>query len=414
MALIPGSTISIPGRASFPQRASLILEPQGPPGPPGADGADGASFPGQFHVDDFGAVSLPLGTDRDAAQVTIRTGNVTAFNAAIAAARAHPNGGQVTFGPGVYLTNNPIGLDVHADTNVNLVFQGTSQYDIIQSNNLSLPCIRFHTDSGNLRNLTMRDFTVRGGREGISLTWVAYSRFERIWFWGSANVGLQNHAGNGNVFAFCRFDESAQGTSNGTEAEAAHFISCEDSVSHCNFGEYCGGLILNGGDMAVDNCLFHDCKYRGRDFHDYLAGVDVAIAAPFMNAIAASIVCWQGSASLSQIRGNCIGRFISTFRAYELVISGSRFQTDQGSNTFIGFINLVKSGGTECALNVGSSTFVWTANQTGGGYFIADPDAYLHDSVIEAQLVVYTGSSITDLGIRGGFNNYANLRTFTR
>lgn len=384
--------------------------PTGARGAVGPRGPKGEMNPGEYHVDDFGAQKISIGEDRDQAAVAMRNANVLAFNNAIAAARANPNGGIVTFGPGVYLTNNPVGLNVHTDTNCNLIFKGTSQYDLIQSNNLTLPTIWFHTDSGNIRNLTMRDFTIRGGREGLSLTWAAYSTFERVWFWGSANVGLQNHAGNGNAFIKCRFDESAQGTSNGTEAEACHFISCEDTLIGCNFGEYCGGLILNGGDNTVIDCLYHDCKYRGRDFFDYLANVNVVISGPFMNAIAASIILWQGSAVISACRGNCIGRYISTFRAYELIVTGCRFQTDQGSNSFIGFINMVKSGGTECALNIGSSTFVWTANQTAGGYFIADPDNYLHDSQIEAQLVVYSGSQITDLGIRGGANNYANLQ----
>lgn len=373
---------------------------------------------GTWHVEDFGAVPIFLGEDQDQPNPALRTANTAAINAAIAAALASPNGGTVYMGPGIYLTNNPVGLNLAADTNCNLIIRGLSSMTFIRSNNQSAATMRFHTSSGNLRGIVIEDIVIEGGREGLSLKWVAYSRFNRIWFWGGKNTSLQSEVGIHNVYHQCRFDESAQGIRTGVEAEACVLVSGQETFSHCNFGEYSGGIIVNGGSYRFDHCDFNDCTTRRAVWHSY---VDNALVDQSANLLPmkAAIIVWQGSAVVNGCGGKATVRFLSMFRAYEVLINGSRIQTDQDIGGFIGFINHVPGGATVTALNISGSSFVWLGNRS--GYFIADPENALNHAMVDAQLTVYAGSTITPLGTSApallnpsGQDNLVTTRTFTR
>jgi len=372
---------------------------------------------GEFHVDDFGAVAIQLGEDQDAAAVALRTANVKAIQAAIDAAVAVK--GTVKMGPGIYLTNGLVGLVVDVDLNVGIQIQGIGDFTMIRSNNYTEAVIAFRTTGGNLREITIEGIIIRGGREGLSLAWVAYSHFNKIWFWGSKQWALQNEAGNGNFFHECRYNESAQGIGNGTEADAVLFVSCEDTLSACNFGEFSGGVLINGGVCTIDDgCLFHDCSYRGQDYHSYIDDVDVSISGTFL-PLTASIILWQGSAVLKGIHGNFIHRFLMAFRAYDVLVAGCRLQTVVDAGTFIGFIDVETASGTELALHVAASTFVFLGNKS--GYLINDADSVLHDASVQAQVIIYAGSSMTAIATSApkllnpsGENNWLQLTTFNR
>lgn len=372
---------------------------------------------GQRHVSDFGAVSLPKGSDRDQPAVALRTANVKALQAAFDWVLTS-GGATLLIGPGIYLTNGAVGYSLSIDVNVGLVLKGLGAFTLIQSNNYNEPALRFHTSGGNIRALLVEDLTIRGGREGLSLVWAAYNRFNRVWFWGSKNFGLQDEAGNGNYYDDCRFDESAQGIGNGTEADACLFVSCENTLSRCNLGEYAGGVIFNGGVSTIEGgTLFHDCVYRGRDYFSYLLGKTVSISATFL-PLKASVILWDGSAVLNGLHGNFNHRFLTCFRAYDVIVAGSRLQTLTTPTPFVSFIEVVTAGGVELALNVQSSTFVWLGSNSGA--FVKD-DGSLHDALIQAQLEVYPGSTVTPLSSSApallnpsGQNNLVMLSTFRR
>jgi hypothetical protein len=354
----------------------------------------------------------------DQVNVPLRSGNVAAFNAAFAAAIADLNGATVYIPPGIYLTNDWVGFDLAEDKNVNLIVRGLSGFTFIRSNNQNEATLRMHTSSGNARGILVEDLVLEGGREGLSLRQVAYSRFNRIWFWGAKNDSLHVELGIRNVYHECRFDESAQGIRTGVEADAAVFISSEDTVSHCNFGEYSGGIIINGGNMLFDNNVGADCFTRRAIWYDYINDVLVDQAANLL-PIKAAIILWQGSANINGFTGKATIRFVSAFRAYELLINGCRVQTDQDISGFIGFVNIVAGGATQCALHISASDFVWLGGRS--GYFVADDSAAINHAMISAQLTVYSGSTVTALSSSapallnpGGQDNLVVTRTFAR
>lgn len=372
---------------------------------------------GKWHIEDEGAVPVFLGDDLDQANPALRSANRAAIQATWAKALASPNGGEIEAGPGVYLTNDFTGLDLHEDRNVSVTFKGVGGFTAILSNNQEAAAMQLHTSSGNLRGITVERIVLRGGREGLSLRQCAYNTFERVWFWGSKNVGLNNEVGARNTFHKCRFDEGAQGTGNGTTADALVFTSCEDTLSDCTFGEYSGGLIFNGGANSIDNCQFADTFTRRAIWYSYVDGVIIDQAANLL-PMKAGIILWQGSLSINGAHGKAAHRFVSAFRAYELLINGVRMQTDQDFD-FTGFVDVRTGGGTPLALKVSGCQFVWLGGKS--GYLVADPDNVLHDAMIDAQLTAYLGSTITPLSSSapsllnpGSENNLVQLRTFQR
>ncbi len=390
------------------------------------DAGSNVQPPGVFWVEDYGAVALPHGSDLDQAAVSLRTKNTAGWNAAIAAALAYyaanpdTGGGTVMCGGGIFLTNGLVGLVSALDLNLGLIIQPTTANTLLISNNYNESTLAFRTTGGNLRELIVNDLVIAGGREGCSLAWLAYSTFNRVWFWGSKTFALLNQAGNGNKFKDCRWNESAQGIRTGVLADAVMFESCEDTIENPDFGEFCGGVILNGGSSVISNPLCHDCEYRGQNYFSYLTNSTVVIAATFL-PITASIIVWQGGAQLLGVAGNCLKRFVTLFRAYEVIITG-RMQTvvdPPGAGTFVGFIQVVTSGGTVVALNCAALTCVWIGGKT--GFFIQDSDNVLRSATVRAQLERYPGNFITALATSAPnlFNpqfqdNYLATRTFNR
>ncbi len=372
---------------------------------------------GKWHIEDFGAVPINWGEDIDQPNPSLRSANTAAIQSAFAAALSTPNGGTLEVGSGIYLTNGFSGINVARDMNVNIILQGVSSASMIMSNNYTAPTLGFHTSAGNLRGFVVRDLILRGGREGLSLRQCAYNHVERVWFWGSRDVGLLNEMGSTNEFVGCRFDEGAQGISTGSEADALVFTSCEDTLRDCTFGEYSGGLIFNRGSNALDNCAFRDTFTRRAKWHSYVTGADLDQAANLL-PMRAAIINWGSSLSITSPHGKAAHRFVSAFRAYELLINGARMFADLDF-PFTGFVNVVTGGGTPLALKISGSQFIWPPGKS--GYFVADPDSALHDAMVEAQLTAYPGSTITPLGTSApsllnpsGQNNLVTTRTFER
>jgi hypothetical protein len=372
---------------------------------------------GVYNIEDFGAVPVFIGADQDAAQVTLRTNNVAAIRAAFAAALADPNGATIIIPPGIYLLNDWVGINIAEDRNTSIIVQGSSGFSSLRSNNYTAPTLRLHTSAGNLRGIVVRDIHLRGGREGMSLRQCVYNRFERIWFWGSKDVSLLNETGARNVFFACRFDECAQGISTGVEADSLVFASCEDILQDCTFGEYSGGLIFDGGANTLSGGAFADTFTRRAIWYRYIAGA-VNDQSANLIPMKAAIICWQGSLTINGVSGKAAHRFVSAFRAYELTINGCRIQTDQDF-AFTGFVDVRTGGGTEVALNISGSQFVWLASKS--GYFIADPDNVLNHAMIDALHTVYSGSTVTAIGTSApnllnpsGQDNIYTVRTFPR
>lgn len=376
----------------------------------------GSNLPGTWHVDSFGAVALPFGSDQGQDAIALRTANTAAWNAAIATV-VSAGGGLLLASPGIYLTNGLVGMDSNLDLNLNLIIQGSSAFTLLSSNNFNQSTMGFRTTGGNLRGLVINDLVINNGREGLSLAWVAYSTFNRIWFWGSKNFALQNEAGTGNVFDECRWNESAQGIRTGTFSDAVLFVSCVDRITHADFGEFSGGIILNGGVSVISDSLFFDCKYRGSDYFSYVGGIDVSIHATFL-PLTAGIIVWDGAAVLAHNTGSFSDRFLLAFRAYDITVSG-RYQTATSDTSFVGFIEVFTGGGIQLALNVDTATFVWLGGN--GGFFIKDTDNVAHDWAIRALLEVYAGSTVTPLSTsapsllnRRFERNLVELSTFDR
>jgi hypothetical protein len=390
---------------------------KGNPGAAGPPGSDGVLSRGVYNIDTFGAVPIFIGEDQDQANVPLRTANTAAINAAFAAALADLNGATIYIPPGIYLTNDAVGVDYDDDLNVSIIVQGLSGFSAIRSNNYSAPTLKFHTTGGNLRGIVIRDLLLRGGREGLSLRQCVYNRFENIWFWGSRDCGLRNEIGARNVFSKCRFDEGAQGISTGVEADSLVFSSCEDIVEDCTFGEYSGGLIFDGGSNTLRGGAFADTFTRRAIWHSYVTNSTIDQSANFLPHKAA-ITLWQGSLAINGVNGKAAHRFVNALRAYELLINGCRIQTDQDF-AFVGFVDVVTAGGTELALKISGSQFVWLGSKS--GYFIADPDNILNHAMIDAHLTAYSGSTITALSSSapnllnpGGQDNLVTTRTTTR
>jgi hypothetical protein len=373
--------------------------------------------PGLRHIEDFGAVPIYLGADQDQANPSLRTANTSAINAAFEWVLDQPNGAELEVGPGIYLTNGFTGIDVAADLNVNLIMRGLSEWSSIRSNNLSESTLGFRTSAGNLRGIEVHNLVLRGGREGLSLRQCCYNTFNRVWLWGSRDAGVVSEVGASNNFHRCRFDEGAQGTGSGTTADALVFTSCEDTLSDCTFGEYSGGAIFNGGANSLDNCSFRDTFTQRAQWYSNVDGSLINQAANLL-PMKAGIILWQGSLSLNNCHGKAAHRLISAFRAYELSINGAQIATDTDRD-FEGFIDVRTGGGTKLALKISGSQFIWKGGKS--GFFVADPDNALEHAMIDAQLVVYAGSTMTALSSSapallnpGSEDNLVVTKTFPR
>jgi len=402
---------------------------KGDRGVQGRPGADGVLSRGVWHVEDFGATPRSI-TDESAVPDAERTANVVAFRAAFAAALgnivslATDGGGVIYMGPGVYHTNDSVGYDLTVDLNVSVTLQGLGQISGIFSNNYAAAALKFSTTGGNIRDLLVQDVMLRGGREGLQLYWCAYSHFNRIYFWGSKNFALQDQFGGNNVFSQCRFDECAQGV-NGIEADAVFSGGSHDNFTECEFGEYCGGIVITTGNLAISNSRFDSCKLRRGKFFDYSTGTEKNVdgsspASPTLYLThPAAITLSGGRCLINACTGTSIARFVMAFRGQELTLSGCRLQTDSG---FVGFIDVWPNGvldpSIDLVLNINATTFMFEGLS---GYLISDAEDALHDSTVQCQVITVSPGAMTALSSSapsltnpGSENNLVNIRTFPR
>ncbi len=383
----------------------------------GVAGSSSGRHAGEYYVDDYGAVAVALTSGWDQTNDDLRTANTVAIQAALDTARA-AGGGTVFLGAGIYITNAAVGFNLSTDENVGVMVQGLAGVSMIASTNYTEPAMWFHTTGGNLRELVVQDIILRGGREGLSLFWVAYSNFNRVWFWGSKQWGLQDDFGNGNWFHECRFNEGAQGISTGVEADAAFFNGCEETLSQCNLGEYAGGILVTNGIVSINQCLFHDCQLRGAPVFNYEDDTNTVLGGGELVAKPSAITGYSGGSVLvSGCTGSTTARFILAFRLDELIVSGCRIQgVAGGSPGFQGMVETYAGGGTTPALHLTGSTFTFHVS----GFFVKD-DAELHDSAVQAQVITYSPATMTALSSSApkllnpsGENNWLQLNTYAR
>lgn len=375
----------------------------------------------EFHVDDFGGVSQPFIHNGAGITDGERSRNVGALQAVCNLARA-VGAATVFLGAGWYYTNAAVGYKLTTDENLNVIFKGLGAgYTGINCNSHTEPAFWIQTTGGNLRFVFMQDIAIKGGREGLSLFWNAYSRYTRMRFWGSDNYTLQSQVGTRNVFDACSFDESATGALDGgtTKGDAVLLNQSQNEiVCSCNFAEFSGGIVVNGGAPLIAHCSFSDCTYRGRGFHDYATDTFVDPSATWLALVPSSIIATGGRLNVVGCVGGIFTTFIGAFRQYELSVSGCQIQSGAGSS---GFIN-VWSDAQDTALNIGGGTTFVLLSGSGSNYFISNlGPVTLHDAVIEAQIVVYPDDTLTPLSSSaphllnpGSENNLVNLRTFIR
>lgn len=374
---------------------------------------------GTWHVDDFGAVPQPFIIDGVGITDPERTSNVTAIQAALDAALA-AGGGTVVLGPGYYYTNAAVGYDLAIDLNVKVTIQGLAPgYTGIHCNSHTEPAFKLHTTVGSLHLILMRDLAFKGGREGLSLVSCTHSRFERLRFWGSDTFALYDQAGVSNVFAECSFNDSATGALDGgvTPGDAVVLNSSEDTITDCNFRENCGGIVVNSGANLIEGCIFANCTYRGRGWHDYVADEFIDPSSTWLALVPAAIIAGGGRLNIVGCFGAILTAFVGAFRQYELTVTGCQLRTGSGS---LGFIN-VWTDSVDTALHVSGCTFV-ALSGSGSNYFISNGGPVtLHDSIVEGLSIAYPGDTVTPLSSSapallnpGSENNLVNVRTFIR
>ena len=379
-------------------------------------------MPGTFHVDDYGATpreyhNLVTITDAE------RTANVVAINACLEAARVVRDdsgntpkfGGTVFMGPGVYYTNDAVGYDLAEDVNLGVTLQGLGPLPTqISSNNASAEVFKLYTTSGNIRMFYMKDIGLYGGRTGLSLVNANYNRFDKVAFFGSAQMALSNYLGFNNVFEACYFTDTSQ-----LGGSAAIFIGCSDILSNCTFGENAGSIFVYNGGLIVNGGWGYDMYFRNTaNYTDYWTtpGSPVNVSLAFWAGETGAFLLSDSSIMFTGFRFTAEKKFISLSGAQDLVMSGCQIYS---GTTFTGFIDLKTSLGPT-ALSISGGQFVWNTGTS--GYFIRENGAaLLHDCMIQTQLVQQGTAVITAIGTTapallnpGVENNLYTVRTFVR
>jgi hypothetical protein len=296
---------------------------------------------GVFHVDSYGAVPLAHPSDPiPGDSVAFRAANTAAIQAALDAAKAN-GGGDVLLGPGVYHTSGPVGFDESVDFSCGINVLAVGNWPtMIWSNDAANPCFRLHTTSGNIRDLTMKDLMLRGGKHNLSLQQAAYNRFENVHFWVAVEWGLQSYLGQQNQFNHCSFTEV--GTAGG---DAALFLSCVQASMHgCVLGESGGGVVNMSGQLTVNDSTGYGAWYMGNEGYRW----DLAAASP-LGLAGLPESTFTNNGGVMSILGCTIDlghSFITCKSGTSLQVIGNRVRsgyspsTPAGSVDFDNFINI--------------------------------------------------------------------------
>ncbi len=346
---------------------------------------------GVWNVVDFGAVARPISFQTPSDEE--RTNNVLAIQAALDAA-FEAGGGTVLFPPGVYYTNDRVGYFIDFDVNCPVILRGLSQITMIYSNNDSACVLGFMTTDGNIRDVTVIDLMLHGGREGLLLYNCDYSVFERIWGWGSKNFSFQCQFCVGVDFVDCRFDESAQGNATGVEADAVLLVSCEAEFNEgTRWGEFCGGIVMSNGYNQIGG-LFHDCKLRRGVFFDYQTDTEIVIDGGVLLTRPAAITLSGGYCLLDECYGESVARWVLVFRGVELEIGDVRIQAAPG---FVGFVDVWPDGSLTSATNLALNMHGTYQFNELSGFLIGDLESSLQSAIVECQSIVLPGGAMTPI-----------------
>lgn len=379
---------------------------------------------GVWHVDNFGAVPVQFGTAEPtgSALTALRAANVRAIQAALDRALAS-GGGTVFVGPGVYLTDGPVGYNLAADINVDVTVQGLGPFgaSMIKCSSTTLPAFWLHTTTGNIRNVYVKDLTILGGLTGLSMVRCNYSRFYDLFFWGSHQYALQSYLGSENVFLSPYFTESAA-TLGG---DAYIGINSADELVNGSFGEACGGIVSLGGTLLIRGGVGYGCQFQGQDYTDYWTtpGTPINETMAYFSGETAGIIVSGGDAMIDDLRWSLGKKFLRIDGAYNVSIAdcyvSSGDSSSGGSGILQGMIDIPTNPSARLALSINGGQYCFRSGDT--GYFIQEAPGVLHDSVITTQLIVESGATLTALSVSapallnpGTENNLVQIRTFAR
>lgn len=224
---------------------------QGPTGPAGADG----TMPNTANIADFGAV--PGGN----ASTGVRTANTLAIQAAIdsllgdqSQSSIEGRGGEVLIPPGVWEINDVVGIDVSLDFVANLTVRGIGgRYAcVLRQADTTKTCFQVKGSTQNVRGVTLRDFTIRGGSIGLELTNDNYNYFDNMVFYQQSTYAIKATVlgGFGSYFNGCLVQH--------LNGNAVKLVSGKLWFGGCVFGEDGGAFEVGGGRLQMDNCLVFD------------------------------------------------------------------------------------------------------------------------------------------------------------
>lgn len=380
---------------------------------------------GSYHVADFGAVALFFSDPHPLISDALPIGNTAALRAAGDTAHAL-GGGTVNFSASVYYTADWWGYDVNADTNGSVKFKGAGGFPatLIFALSNDQPNLKLHARTPNLRFVDVEDIQFEGGRQNLSLEIFFYSRFTNCFFWGAQQFAVQMHESGDNVFHGCYWNELV---SAGSLGDALYIQSSHVEIIACTVGESGGGIVNQGGFLQLTGGRIFQSWYKGSPYTDYWtdpdAPADVSLSGAVWFAEKPTLVA---SAEFGlQINGTRISsRYLGLYCEYShrIVVDGVFWDSEPvvpGDGHFVGFIKCYNYVG-DTALKI-SGQFILTSNGSVGdsGYFINEPSNLLHDAVIDAQVIVQPGCSLTPLSSSapallnpGSENNLVNLRVF--
>lgn len=341
------------------------------------------------HVEEWGAVAVQPGTADDPLDGTHKDTNTIAINQALAEMQNN-NGGELRFGPGVYVTNGAVGFEMSTDTNVGITIRGCGYFPTrIASVNMAEPCVRFHTTGGNIRGVIMENLTLRGGLHNLSLHRAAYNRFHNILFWGGRNNfegelvstawGVHSYLGQQNQFNNCWFYET--GAHN---TDSALFLSStNESLNNCTYGENGGGIVQRAGLITINGGTGYGAWYRGNNANKWLGlplpnleDGDLKIEAEdaaFFTSLGGTTIINGLQLSPPEIFATLRSAYIFQMNNCH-IRSGSSPSAPIGSGRFKGFFNVIANNENRLALLLNGNTFHVRGNAQEGdtGYIIRE------------------------------------------
>lgn len=248
------------GSIGVPDPVTGPTGPSGPAGPVGATGPSGAlaSLGSKIvNIADFGAT--PGGN----VSTQVRTANTVAIQAAIDAlledtsnSSLEGRGGEILIPPGVWEINDAIGIDVSIDYVSGLCVRGVGDGYACQIRQADGTKVAFKVKGGtqNVRGVTLRDFTIKGGDVGLELTNDNYNLFQNLLIYGQTSYAVKAAVlgGFGSLFQACRFQHLTGNT--------VKIVSGVIRMVGCMIGENAGAFEIGGGRLHLEGCTVFDSK----------------------------------------------------------------------------------------------------------------------------------------------------------